>query len=248
LLNQFLRMVMPLGRAMFGKILKRIIAGQFAQQDFALVAVWNCLDDASANFSQFFHKLAVAFREDFLQFLSQVAGISRAVSFGADSNLQISAFDDCRDKEIAQFGLICHVAENLQLLAIFVNPAIELCQIGGSNYQDSGHEKVFVVAAENDFCVQLKKNFLNFRQNLFSNNGDASSRLGKPLDFTKGYRSGTDNYRPPAGHLKKNRVFGHISIIPSVSPKQQHFLKRKMEVWIVFQNWDFFVEKFRPLQ
>ena len=76
---------------------------------------------------------AVVFGELVLKFFPQMACVGGAVAICADSDLERAAFHNGGNEEITQLGLVNDITEHLKLLTVFVDSAIKVEVIGGSD-------------------------------------------------------------------------------------------------------------------
>jgi len=214
--------------AVFDEVCEGVVVDKPSEQGLSAGAVRQVVNDSFAEGVQLGEELAVLIGEELLEFLSQVAGISGAVALGADGNLEVAPSDDGGHEEVAKLGLVNDVAEDFELLAVFVNSAIERVVVGGGDDHCGANEIVPGVPGLYQFGAGALAQGGHHLVDVLGDDDEPGTGIEQGLGLADGDGSGPNDYGAATTHFQKYRILPHGKhIIPSPAAEARDNSKEK---------------------
>jgi len=204
----------PLSGSVLGEVFERFVVGQLSQGGFSVGGVGDVFNNLFSELFQLGEKLTMLLGENCLKLFSCVAGISRALAFGADSDLQVSTLDHGRHEKVAKLRHIDDVAKDLQLLAIFIYLLVELVVVRCRYGQQRPGKIVLGIFGLYKLGVRAPAQGRHHVVDAFGDHDHPCPGVQQGLDLSHGHGSAADHNRTSRIQFQKYRIFRHGRIIP----------------------------------
>jgi len=155
----------------------------------------------------------VLFGEDGFEFFPDVGGVGGAGSFCSDGDLEVSARDDGGDEEVAKLRLIDDVAEDFELLGVFVDAFIEGAAAGGGDCEDGADEVVFGVLSLYDFGGGVGAEGGHHVADSLGDDDESGTGGEEGLRLSDGDGAATDYDRTATAQLEEYGVLCHEGLL-----------------------------------
>ena len=120
-MDYFLCSLCPKLWAFFDEVFERFVFDKLAEYGLSLVKVGDIFDNLLSYDFELNDESAMIFGEQVFEFFSDVSCVCGAVSVSSDCDLEVSSFYDGWYVKIAEFRDIDDVAEDFELLTVFVD-------------------------------------------------------------------------------------------------------------------------------
>ena len=229
IIDQLVGEGLPFSGTVLGEVFEGFVVGQPPQHGFSVGGVGDVFNNLFSELFQLGEKLTMLLGENCLKLFSCVAGISRALAFGADSDLQVSTLDHGRHEKVAKLRHIDDVAKDLQLLAIFIYLLVELVVVRCRYGQQRPGKIVLGIFGLYKLGVRAPAQGRHHVVDVFGDNNHPGSGVQQSLDLSHGHSTAADHNRTARAQFQKYRIFRHSRIIPHTSRLQQKL--KKNEKW-----------------
>jgi hypothetical protein len=220
-----LSIVAPLRRAFFYEVLERFIVRQSSQYCFSLCRIRYIIEDPFPKRLQLGKKLTVLLGENFLQLFSYMAGISWIMTFSADGYLQIATLNNSRHEKITKLRLVNDVAQDLQLLTIFIYLLIELVIIRCRYCKNRTRKIIFGIFGSYQLSVPAPAMSRQHIVDMLGNHNQSGTRRQNRLGFPHCHCPTAYYDNSAATQLQIYRVLRHGFILPYMPQLQEKFKK-----------------------
>ena len=193
IVDQFIGEVVPFSGSVLDEVFERFVVGQLPQQSFPVGGIGDVFDNLFSKLFQLVEKLAVLLGENCLEFFSCMAGVSGALAFRADSDLQVASLDHGRHEKVAKLRYIDDVAKDLQLLAIFVYLLVERMVVRCRYGQQRPGKIVLGIFGLYEFCVRAPAQGRHHVVDAFGDHDHPGPGVQQGLDLSHGHGSAADH-------------------------------------------------------
>ena len=120
-MDYFLCSLDPKLWSIFDEIFERFVFYKLAEYGLSLVRVGDIFDNLLSYDFELYDESAMIFGEQVFEFFSDVSCVCGAVSVSSDCYLEVASFYNGGDVKIAEFRDVNDVAEDFELLTVFVD-------------------------------------------------------------------------------------------------------------------------------
>lgn len=120
-MDYFLCSLDPKLWTVFDEVFERFVFYKAAEYGLSLVGVFDVADNIFSNDFELYDESAMIFGEQVFEFFSDVSSVRGTVPICSDCDLEVASFYDGGDVKITEFRDINDVAEDFELLTVFVD-------------------------------------------------------------------------------------------------------------------------------